>query len=296
MRAADFVSSYSLMMASGLLLGIALGGFPAYTREISMAALAIVMTISLSNIRLAETMDKAHGKDAVFSIVLNYGMLTGIILVLGSFFSEDLWWGWVLMAAAPSAISIVPFTGILGGRASKALFSTTVNYLSALALMPAISLALIGSAVSVDSLVTSLLLLIVLPMVLSRGVGRMGISRQRLTMSMNVFFAILIFAVAGANRDAFLGEPGLIIAISAVGMIRTFGVGLGTEYSLRALGIPKEERVSSVLFSSYKNLGLTATLAIALFDPIVAVPATICIVFEVVWVIFLLKFYPGVSK
>jgi predicted Na+-dependent transporter len=51
-----------------------------------------------------------------------------------------------------------------------------------------------------------------------------------------------------------------------------------------------------VLFASYKNLGLTATLAIALFEPVVAVPATICIVFEVVWVIFLVRFYERTVK
>ena len=51
-----------------------------------------------------------------------------------------------------------------------------------------------------------------------------------------------------------------------------------------------------MLFASYKNLGLTATLAIALFEPIVAVPATICIVFEVLWVIFLVRYYQGVAE
>ena len=63
---------------------------------------------------------------------------------------------------------------------------------------------------------------------------------------------------------------------------------------LRRSGVPKQSRISYVLFASYKNLGLTATLAIALFEPIVAVPATICIVFEVIWVIFLIRYYPGV--
>jgi hypothetical protein len=47
-----------------------------------------------------------------------------------------------------------------------------------------------------------------------------------------------------------------------------------------------------MLFASYKNLGLTATIAIALFDPMVAVPATICILFEVVWIVSVLRFYP----
>jgi predicted Na+-dependent transporter len=86
----------------------------------------------------------------------------------------------------------------------------------------------------------------------------------------------------------------LVLAISAACVVRTFGTGLATEFSLRRLRLDKSERVGLVLFASYKNLGLTATLAIALFDPIVAVPATICIVFEVVWVIFLMKWYPKV--
>ncbi|MCJ7464345.1 MAG: hypothetical protein MUO81_06345, partial [Thermoplasmata archaeon] len=56
-------------------------------------------------------------------------------------------------------------------------------------------------------------------------------------------------------------------------------------------GVPKASRIPYVLFASYKNLGLTATLAIALFQPVVAVPATIGIVAEVVWVIFLVRYY-----
>jgi len=294
MRLADIPQSYSAMMLLGLALGLVTGGFPVLTKEISMASLALLMTVSLSNVRLAEAKGKDHVRDALLALAINYGVLTGVILVFGSFFEEDIWWGWVLMAAAPSAISVVPFTRILGGRTSRALFSTAANYLVALGLMPIISLALIGSAVSVESLVVSLLLLIVLPMALSRGVMRLRVDRRTNTVVMNLSFAVLIFAVAGANRDAFFGDAWLVLAISAVCIVRTFGTGLGTEFVLRSLRVPKEERVSNVLFASYKNLGLTATLAIALFEPVVAVPATICIVFEVVWVIFLLRYYPRV--
>lgn len=285
------LESYSAMMAAGLSLGILSGGLPVLTKEVSMAALAVLMTLSLSNVRLSETRSKDHARHAAVALALNYGMLTAVILLLGSMFPEDLWWGWVLMAAAPSAVSVVPFTTIMGGRTSKALFSTSVNYLAALALMPLISLALIGSAVSVESLVTSLLLLIALPMALSRLVARARMGKRTVSITMNISFAVLIFAVAGANRQAFFEEPWIVLAVSAACLARTFGTGLGTEYFLRARGVPKEERIPNVLFASYKNLGLTATLAIALFEPIVAVPATICIVFEVVWVIFLVRFY-----
>lgn len=291
MGAGRVLESYSVMMALGLSLGIALGGFPFLTKEISMVALAVLMTLSLSNVKLAETRSRGHAKDAAVALALNYGMLTAVILLLGSLFPKDLWWGWVLMAAAPSAVSVVPFTTIMGGRTSKALFSTAVNYIVALALMPIISLALIGSAVSIDSLVVSLLFLIVLPMALSRFVARAEIGKRTASVAMNISFAVLIFAVAGANREAFFEEPWIVLMVSVASMVRTFGTGLGTEYFLRARGTPKQERIPNVLFASYKNLGLTATLAIALFEPVVAVPATICIVFEVVWVIFLVRFY-----
>ena len=292
MRARDVVQSHSIMMTLGLGIGILVGGFPVMTKEISMGALALLMTISLTNIRFTEAKVTGLSRDAVLMLALNYGYLSVIILIIGSFFSEELWWGWVLMAAAPSAISVVPFTSILGGSTQKALFSTSANYLAALVLMPVMSLALIGSAVSVVSLVTSLLLLIVLPMSASRVLMRWNIDKASRTTVTNLSFFVLIFAVAGSNREAFLDDISMVVAVSAACIIRTFGTGFLSEVILRRFRVPKEDRIHVVLFTSYKNLGLTATLAIALFEPAVAIPATICIMFEVLWIIALSKYYP----
>jgi len=296
MRPFELLQSHSIMMVMGLVLGVLLGGFPEFTKEISMGALALLMTISLSNVKLAETREGNMPKEAAVTLLLNYGFLTCVILVIGSFFSEKLWWGWILMAAAPSAISVVPFTAVLGGSTPKALFATSVNYLVALALMPLISLALIGSAVSVASLVSSLLLLIVLPMALSRGVMRVGLERRTRTAITNMSFFVLIFAVAGSNREAFIEDFAMVAAVSAACLVRTFGTGFLMEVVLRRARVPKEQRIHWVLLSSYKNLGLTATLAIALFEPVVAIPATICIMFEVTWIIAMTKYYPKVTE
>ena len=292
MRPAQLLESYPITMTAGLVLGLLLGGFPILTREISMASLALAMTLSLTSVSLTQARGKDHFEHAAWALLINYGFLTAVILILSIFFEGDVRNGWLLMAAAPSAISVVPFTTILGGQTSKALFSTAVNYLVALVLMPVLTLVLIGSSVSVTSLIVYILLLIVLPMGLSRAVMRMRISKATNSSVLNVSMAVLIFAVAGANRSAFQGELLVVAAISVACVVRTFGTGLLTEVVLRRIGMPKSSRISYVLFSSYKNLGLTATLAIALFEPIVAVPATICIVFEVVWVISLIRFYP----
>ena len=291
MRASEVLESHSAMMMLGLVTGLIAGGFPEMTKEISMGALALLMTISLTNVRLGDTGPKGLSRDALLMLLLNYGFLTALILVMGSFFSEKLWWGWVLMAAAPSAISIVPFTSILGGSTAKALVSTSANYLAALLLMPLISLAFIGSSVSVSSLIISLLLLIVLPMVLSRVLMTRNLEKRTKTVVTNLSFFVLIFAVAGSNRNAFLDDPSMVLAVSAACLVRTFGTGYLTEFILKRRAMKKEDRIHIVLFSSYKNLGLTATLAIALFEPIVAVPATICIVFEILWIISLLRYH-----
>lgn len=296
MRASEILQNHSMMMMLGLVIGLVIGGFPIMTKEISMGALALLMTISLTNVRLGEGQPKGLSRDALLMLLLNYGFLTGVILLLGSLFSEELWWGWVLMAAAPSAISIVAFTSILGGSTTKALVSTSANYLSALILMPLITLALIGSSVSVSSLIISLLLLIVLPMALSRVLMPKEIEKRTKNIVTNLSFFVLIFAVAGSNRNVFLDDPAMVVAVSAACLVRTFGTGYLTEFFLRSRAVPKEERIHIVLFSGYKNLGLTATLAIALFEPIVAVPATICIVFEILWIISLLRYYPKASR
>ena len=289
------MQSYATMMLLGLVLGLLSGGFPLYTKEISMASLAVLMTLSLSTVTLGEAGGKEHIKHSAGALFVNYVLLTGVILAIGLFFSRDYWWGWVLMAAAPSAVSVVPFTTIMGGQTDKALLATAVNYVVALALMPLLTLLLVGSAVSTASLVYSLLVLIVLPMAASRLVMRLGIGKPVNTSLINISFAVLIFAVTGANREAFVGDPLIVLAISLGGVMRTFGTGLSTEFVLKKLGVPKQSRVTYVLFASYKNLGLTATLAIALFQPIVAVPATICIVLEIVWAIFLVRYYRGAA-
>lgn len=296
MRPSDIIQSYSAMMAIGLVLGLATGGFPDYTKEISMASLALLMTLSLSTVSLTEAKGRESLKHAGASLVINYGLLTGLLLVISMFFSDDYRWGWILMAAAPSAISVVPFTTVLGGETVKALYSTAANYVAAIAIMPLMVWLLIGSGVSIESLIYSLLLLIVLPMAASRGVMRLKVSKPLNTSMINISFAVLIFAVTGSNREAFFTELGVVLAISIACVVRTFGIGLGTEWALRLAKVSKATRVSYVLFASYKNLGLTATLALALFVPLVAVPATICIVFEVLWMIFLLRYYPKVVK
>ncbi|MEM4233150.1 MAG: hypothetical protein QXZ19_04170, partial [Thermoplasmata archaeon] len=60
MRPSNLLQSYSAMMAAGLVLGLLSGGLPFYTREVSMLSLALLMTLSLSNVSLREAKGSDH--------------------------------------------------------------------------------------------------------------------------------------------------------------------------------------------------------------------------------------------
>ena len=77
--------------------------------------------------------------------------------------------GWVLMAAVPPAVLIIPLTSFLRGDVRTSLISDAALYLLGLVSVPALSLLLLGRSVSVEDLVLQTVLLIGLPLVVSAG-------------------------------------------------------------------------------------------------------------------------------
>ncbi len=82
------------------------------------------------------------------------------------------------------------------------------------------------------------------------------------------------------------GDYGLLLPIFIIGAMRTFFSGTLVFKIGRMLNIPYDELVTYTLFSSYKNLGLTATTSLILFGTKAAVPAAICILLEVLMFIY----------
>lgn len=283
----DLLANYVLMMALGLSLGFVSGGIPRYTAEVSMASLGIAMTFSLTDIEVRKLSIRAQARMAGAALFLNFIALSGLILLLGSFFSGDLWKGWVIMAAVPSAVAVIPFTRMLKGDLEVSLFSSTLIYLLCLMLTPGITLLFLGRAVTIEAMVRALVLLILLPLIVSRPLQQVVRNPQTERIAINLCLMVLVFVIMGANRDAFLGDEGLVLSVATVCVIRSFGIGLVADKMMRRLRVVKQKRISLVLFSSYKNLGLGATLAVILFNEAAAIPATIAFVFEILWMVYL---------
>lgn len=275
------LSSFSFVISIAIILGIVVGGFPAYGNEISTISLIAAMTVSISNIPLSL---KNYLKKTYFAVIINYVFLSTLILFLGYVFYDNIhvWEGFVVIAACPPAIAVVPLTKIIGGNEKLSLFALVTTYLLSIFLMPLLIYVFLSKMVSIASLLKNILLLILIPIILSRFIK---MEKEKATIVANIFFFFIIFAIIGENRSFLLTDLKTLTILSILMVIRTFGSGAGIKFLTEKYG--KKESISYSLFASFKNEGLAMILALQLFGSIAAIPATIATIFELMWAGFL---------
>ena len=275
------------MFILAIILGLIFGGIPFYTEYIATGALMVVMTLTTMNIRLREAFKiKKYLKNYLVILILNYVFLAGIIIFLSYLLipEDDFKAGFIVMAAIPPAVAVIPFTSILKGDLELSVGSSAFLYVLSLILTPIIVIMFIGKDIDVLKLLEELALMIVLPLIISRGLlyykanEKLGESKE---IFINLGFFVLIFTVVGVNRSAFLNDISIIIPISFICLVRTFVAGVVVYYLAGFVNVDKMTRINYMLFGSFKNLGLTIIIAFMLFGDEAAVPAAICMPFEI---------------
>jgi len=97
------------MVASGLVVGFATGGFPAYSKEISQVALVLGMTFSLTEISIAGISPRVELRPFLLAFGMSYVVLSGLILLF-AVASPDPVRGAIVKAFVLLARGIVPST------------------------------------------------------------------------------------------------------------------------------------------------------------------------------------------
>jgi BASS family bile acid:Na+ symporter len=288
------IGNSGLMMTLSFIIALATGGFPGdlflSNSDIAMASLMVMMSISLTNLKMRGLRVGKHRGAIVRAFLLSFGLSSGATVLLAFLFVGDLRAGWMFVAAVPSAVSLVAFTYLMKGDLEPTLVSTAVLYVISLGLTPLLTFILLGEAVNASVLLSYVVLLLLMPILISRPLRRLNIPPHGRTAAVNVALFVLILAVAGPNRSIFFHEWGLLAGLIAVATVRIFGIGLLWDRYLWYRGAPREQRVPEVLFSTHRNNGMAATLAIALVGTEAAVPATICVVVDIAWLILLSHF------
>jgi BASS family bile acid:Na+ symporter len=265
-----------------------------WTKILMMPALAMVMMLATINVPNDYFLNpRSIIKPSLAGIMMTYVILGGTILLVSALLIHDknLWIGFVLIAAVPPAVAVIPFTALLEGNVSSTLSGTVASYLAALLIMPLMFWIFIGTGFDDPyKLVRIMLLLIVLPLVLSRVIlyftwqDRIAPVRGLLT---DWGFFIVLYSIIGVNRDLILSRPLSIVPITGVVFATTFILGWAIQIICVLFKVDKKNIISLVLQGTLKNQGIAGGLAIALFEKEAALPSAIYSIFMILYIMWL---------
>jgi len=294
MRLRNLARDRNSILLSALAIGLLWGKGARWTEPITLPALAIVMT--LSTMGVPESIFRSlRGllRPTMIGIVMNYFILGIVLLLLNAvlIYDEALRLGFILIAAVPPAVAVIPFTYFLKGDETFSLIGTAGAYLAALIIMPLGAFLFLGPGI-IDpmKLVVIMLELILLPLIASRLLLRIGMASRLDSIKgpiTNWSFFLLTYTIVGLNRDLILNQPLSLSPVIFIALLSTFLLGWGIEKVGRLLHVPQKVLTSLVLLGTLKNYGLAGGLALALFSKKTSVPATVSTVFMVVYIIWL---------
>ncbi len=293
-RFSQLFRNMGFILALAFIIGLALPqGAPQITPTVT-PLLALIMTLSITGVSPKLFLNfKVVSRPILVSLLLNYGVLTFTLIGLASLFIGDyeLWVGFVILAAVPPAVAVIPFTYRLDGDINFSLIGTVASYLAALFITPLISIAFVGtSLIQPGRLLMTLGELIAIPFGVAYLLRRTGVAprleKYRGTI-INWGFFVVVYTIVGLNQDAFLAHPVTLVPIVLVAFVTTFGLGYLIDRLARFLGRGKPNRISLIFLGTRKNYGMAAAIALALFGPRGTIPAAVATVFAVVHFVWL---------
>lgn len=280
-----------LAIVLGLSVGRPLAG---WTEPLVLPLLAVVMTLSACNVTSRELATlKDIPRSVGLSLLLNYVVMGGMTLLLAWWLIEDsqLWTGFVVFAAVPPAVGVVPFSYVLGGNVTFSLTGMIAAYLAALLITPGIMILFLGTGyLNPLTLLTILGELIILPIVLSRILLATGFASRikpwQGTIT-NWSFFIVIYTIIGLNRQAFFRDFDTLALLIVIAVAISFILGFALYLIARKLRVSLETSISMILMGTTKNYGLASGILLNLFGERAALPASVCAVFGILHIVWL---------
>ena len=281
-----------------LVLALSLGLFWGQGVEISetlvLPALAFVMTLSTISVESSLFNNPNRWlRPALAGVLSNYFLLGGIIILLSRILplNEAFKVGYLILAAAPPAVGVIPFTSILDGDVEFSLIGTLACYLGAFLMIPLVFNVFLDQSFDFhQSLIITLVQLILLPLIASRIVryvnlvNRIEPFRGLLT---NWSFFIVIYTVVGVNRQTIIKDPYYLLPAGVLTIVTTYFLGYGVEQIGKLTGYDPKRVTSLMLLSTSKNAGFAAGLALTLFGRETALPVTVQTILMLTYIIFL---------
>jgi BASS family bile acid:Na+ symporter len=306
----NLLRNRNFILFVALVLGLLLPRGSRWTEHLTLPALSIVM--SLSTMGVSGSLFRSPRSliiPALFGLVMNYVVLGSFILGISALviYEDAIWKGFVLLAVVPPAVAIIPFSDLLGGNSTYSIVGIIGAYFGALIIMPLMLFTFLGFRFFDPGSVSVLtIFLIIVPLVISRILLWKKLDKQLKAVKgaiTNWCFFIVTYTTVGLNHTVFLREPLTLAPVIGIAIASTFFLGLIIGWVGKFFRIDAKITTSLVLLGTFKNYGLAAGIALALFSEQTALPATVSTIFMFVYMIWLdlkgrrsLQAYPRVER
>jgi BASS family bile acid:Na+ symporter len=252
--------------------------------------LILSMTLSLQGTKIGR-LRRDNRRTILWLILLNFVLLSGV-LILSSFLitNKDFKEGMIVLAAVPPAIAVITAAFLLKADTEKALLAEAACYMLSLVLTPLIIWFFFRSQVNIWELVRILLLLIILPFILAKGLDWV---KKKLSIKYdfkevaNLVFAIAFYMSVALAVSNILASLSAVAVVLVIIIISTFGLGVGILFLGKKFKVDKKDLSLYSLFSTFKNGNLALGICISLFATGSYVPIAIKGVVDALFLVFL---------
>lgn len=282
------------ILVIAVILGLIFGDQAVHIKAYTFYILAFVMTFSLSGIDTKAFVPiKKVLKPMLVGAFLNYIVFGAVILFFAWLIVPDqvLFYGFVIIAAAPPGVAVVPFSHILKGDVNYSIIGVLGAFLASVFLAPLIVKVFSGSEnLNPIELFYMMVKLVIIPLVLSRFLLIKPIYPTVKLIRGKVVdwgFAIIIFTAVGMNRQVFFGDFRVLLQIFSVLFLATFVTGEIFSLVMKRYSSNTSRIITQNMLLTIKSSGFSVVTAYTIFGQEAAVPSAVLSVVVLMYLLFL---------
>lgn len=320
-RTANHLKSYLLWysllaIGTGMFLGTL---FPSFAKQnaSTMKTLTTVFVFlmiypMMINLNLEKLVKIAKDPKAVLlSVFYNFivtPLLSYIIATL-ILHNPDLTVGFWLVMLIPGSSMSIGYTGLAEGNIEVATISMGMNFILIPFLLPLLlHFATRGSDINIpiNSLLKTILIVLIIPMFLGdltrrliiRKVGEKGFNKKKPLFSIVTMISMLFVVGTIFFMKAKLLEKNwqILIPLVFVTVIYLSAMLPLITWLNKLFGLNYGEHMGIVFLSTGKNNGTAIAIAMLGFNAMVAIPAAVLPIFQIVFLILYLQFVPVIKR
>lgn len=273
----------NFILMLGIAAGMLLGDGVAFLKDFTPYIIGSILAVAVASFNFRDFFPIKKSLVPVgITILANYVFYSALIMLLSVLLIDNPAYrlGFVVIAATPPAIAIIPFTINLKGDSTFSIIGIIGGNVAGILFSPAIMLLFGGdNSISPMAIIDLILKMLVAPLIVSRLLRLKpvyGIIEKHRGVMIDWGFFLVAMTVIGISRDLLIHNTMDAVLPLAILLFMMFGLGTILQKILKRKGTSPTLIISNQLILTIKNAGFASVMAINLFpDPKVVLPAAI---------------------